>query len=85
MKWAQTLVLYFYGGPENTGQLYVQANNGTKVNFNGSADAMTTEGWTQWNIDLASLGVNLQSVTQLSIGVQGGSGMVLIDDILLYP
>ncbi|NQV33333.1 MAG: discoidin domain-containing protein [Phycisphaeraceae bacterium] len=82
---AQTLVLYFYGAPENTGQLYVQVNNGTKVTYDGSADAMTTADWTQWNIDLASLGVNLQSVTQLSIGAQGGSGMVLIDDILLYP
>jgi len=82
---AQTLALYFYGAPENTGLLYVQVNNGTKVTYDGSADAMTTADWTQWNIDLASLGVNLQSVTQLSIGAQGGSGMVLIDDILLYP
>ena len=76
--------VHFYGAPENTGQLYVQVNNGAKVTYDGSADAMTTPEWTQWNIDLASLGVNLQSVTQLSIGVQGGSGMVLIDDILLY-
>ncbi|MCP4453172.1 MAG: hypothetical protein GY809_17055, partial [Planctomycetes bacterium] len=82
---AQTLALYFYGAPDNTGQLFVQVNNGPKVTYDGSADAMATEAWTQWNIDLASLGINLQSVTQMSIGVQGGSGMVLIDDILLQP
>lgn len=81
---AQVMVLYFYGAPENTGQLFVQANNGPKVTYTGSADAMITEEWTQWNIDLASLGGNLQSVTKMSIGVQGGSGMVLIDDIQLY-
>ncbi len=80
----QTLVLYFYGAPENTGQLYVQVNNGTQVMYDGSADAMSTPYWTQWNIDLVSLGANLQAVTQLSIGVQGGSGLVIIDDIRLY-
>jgi len=81
---AATMVLHFYGATQNTGQLYVQVNNGAKVTYNGSASAMTTPYWTQWNIDLASLGVNLQSVTQLSIGVQGGSGLVYIDDIRLY-
>jgi len=81
---AQTLVLYFYGAPENTGQLYIQINKGTKINYDGSASAITTDVWTQWNIDLTSLGADSQNVTQFSIGVQGGSGMVLIDDILLY-
>jgi hypothetical protein len=81
---AQTLVLYFYGAPDNTGQLFVQVDSGPMITYEGSAGDMAAEVWTPWHIDLASLGVNLQSVTQLSIGVQGGSGMVLIDDILLY-
>ncbi|MCF7975349.1 MAG: discoidin domain-containing protein [Phycisphaerae bacterium] len=81
---AQTLVLYLYGDPGNTGQPFVQVNNGAKVSYDGPASAMTTDAWTQWHVDLASLGANLQNVTQLSIGVQGGSGMILIDDIRLY-
>lgn len=80
---AQTLVLYFHGDPGNTGQLYVEVN-GSQVAYDGPADAISTEGWTQWNIDLASLGVNLQSVTELRIGAGGGSGIVYIDDIRLY-
>ena len=48
------------------------------------AGDMAAEAWTSWSIDLSSLGGDSQRVTQLSLGVQGGSGMVLIDDILLY-
>jgi hypothetical protein len=81
---AQTLVVNFYGDPGNTGQLYVKVNNGSTVTYNGQASAMTTPYWTQWNINLTSLGVNLQSVTQLSFGVASGSGLVYIDDISLY-
>ena len=80
---AKTLVVHFYGDPENTGQLYVQVNNGTKVMYDGSATALATPYWTQWNIDLASMG-NVQNVSQLSIGLEGGSGLVYIDDIRLY-
>ncbi|MCF7974146.1 MAG: discoidin domain-containing protein [Phycisphaerae bacterium] len=81
---AQILVLHFFGDPGNTGQLYLKVNSGSQVVYDGSTSAISTPEWTQWNIDLASLGVNLQSVTQLSIGAQGGSGMVYIDDIQLY-
>ena len=81
---AQTMVLHFFGDSGNTGQLYVQVNSGPKVNYEGPANAISTPYWTQWNIDLASLGTTLESVTQLSIGVQGGSGVVYIDDIRLY-
>jgi len=81
----KTLVLYFYGDPDNgAGQLYVKIN-GTKVDFKGNAAALTTASWSQWTIDLASLG-GLQSVRTLSIGVSGsGKGTLYIDDILLYP
>ncbi len=81
---AQTLVVHFFGNPGNTGQLYVEVNKGAKVPYDGPAGAMTKPYWTQWNIDLSSLAGNLQAVTQLSLGVQGGSGVVYIDDILLY-
>src|SRR3989304_1590129 len=81
----KTLVLYFHGASDNAaGQLYVKINN-NKVVYNGKADALTTSLWRQWNIDLASVGGNLRSVTSLAIGVSGtGKGMVYIDDIRLY-
>ncbi|MHC4171436.1 MAG: discoidin domain-containing protein [Planctomycetota bacterium] len=80
---AATLVLYFYGEPSNTGgQLYVKIN-GTKVIHTG---AIAQPYWKQWNIDLVSVGADLQNVTSMSIGVDGAgsSGLLYIDDILLY-
>ncbi|MCF7975054.1 MAG: hypothetical protein K9N55_14660, partial [Phycisphaerae bacterium] len=81
---AQTLVVYFYGAPDNTGQLYVQVNNGPKVTYTGQANAITMSNWTQWNVDLGFLGANMASVTQLNVGVQDGSGLIYLDDIRLY-
>ncbi|UCC98982.1 MAG: hypothetical protein JSW66_03670, partial [Phycisphaerales bacterium] len=85
-NWTQhavtTLVIWFQGNMGNTGQLYVKVN-GAKVACPG--DAADTR-WKQWNIDLASLGVNLQSVTTLAVGVDGSGagGTLYIDDIRLY-
>jgi hypothetical protein len=81
----QTLVLYFHGTDGNTGQLYVKAN-GTKVVYGGDAADTAKPQWQQWNIDLASLGVNLQNITKLSIGIDGNgaSGTLYVDDIRLY-
>ncbi len=82
----QTLVLYFHGSPENTGQLYVKVN-GSKKDYKGNVGDIQRVQWKQWNIDLASLGVNLQNVTTLSIGIDGNgaSGTLYFDDIRLYP
>jgi len=80
----KTLVLYFYGDPDNgPGQLYVKINN-TRVNYDGSAEALTRAVWKQWNIDLTSLS-GLQAVQSLTIGVSGSvKGKLLIDDIRIY-
>ena len=80
-----TLVLYFHGTEGNTGQLYVKVN-GSKVVYGGDAADAAKPQWKQWNIDLASLGVNLQSITKLSIGIDGigASGTLYFDDIRLY-
>ncbi len=90
IRGAQTLVLWFYGNPDNsvTEQMYVSIN-GTKAAYTGDYDNLTRQRWTQWNIDLASLGVNQSNVSTFSIGFErtgatGGSGIVLIDDIRLY-
>jgi len=82
---ATTLVLYFYGTEGNTGQLYVKVN-GSKVVYGGDAADIAKQQWTQWSIDLASLGVDLQNITTLSIGIDGisASGVLYADDIRLY-
>ena len=96
----KVLSLYFHGDPCNVvEQMYVKVN-GSKVVYDGdSTDIKPTDIkhieralWKRWNIDLASLGVSLQSVTELAIGfgdetnlTAGGSGVVYFDDIRLYP
>ena len=84
------LVLWFHGGPTNatTERMYVKIN-GVKVTYPGPAVDIARLRWSQWNIDLAALGVNLANVTQFAIGFErtgatGGAGTVLIDEIRLY-
>ncbi|MFC1634275.1 LamG-like jellyroll fold domain-containing protein [Planctomycetota bacterium] len=82
---AATFELYFHGAEGNTGQLYVKVD-GSKMAYNGDADDIAKVEWKQWNIDLASLGVNLQNVTKLAIGIDGNGagGTLYVDDIGLY-
>ncbi len=83
----QTLSLWFRGDTANVpGQLYAKIN-GVKVLYDGDASNLKGEAWQAWNIDLASAGANLQSVTRLAIGVEtkGATGTLLLDDIRLYP
>jgi len=81
----QILVLFFHGTVGNTGQLYVKVN-GSKVAYDGDAADIEQEQWNRWEIDLASLGVNLQNVTTLTIGIDGNdaNGTLYFDDIGLY-
>jgi hypothetical protein len=82
---ATTLVVYFYGASGNTGQLYLKIN-GTKVAYDGNPANLALAAWQVWNIDLASSGASLQSVTKLAVGVDGNgaSGTLYFDDIGLY-
>jgi hypothetical protein len=82
---AATFVLYFHGAEGNTGQLYVKID-GSKVVYDGDAGEIAKVEWKQWNIDLALLGVNLQNVTKLAIGIDGNGagGTLYVDDIGLY-
>ena len=82
---AAVFVLYFHGTEGNTGQLYVKID-GSKVVYNGDTGDIAKVEWKQWNIDLASLGVNLQNVTKLAIGIDGNGagGTLYVDDIGLY-
>lgn len=78
----RTLILHFRGVEGNSGQLYVQINN-TKILYPGNAADLATEAWTPWEIDLASSGASLGSVSTLSIGIQGSGarGLLYLDDI----
>jgi hypothetical protein len=79
------LVLFFGGDSANTaGQLYLKIND-KQVTYTGGTAALTTGLWKQWNVDLASVGTNLEAVKTLSIGVSGsGKGILRVDDIRLY-
>ena len=76
---AITLSIPFRGQAGNTGTLYAKIN-GTKVVYAGN---LAVNGWLAFNIDLT--GLDVQSVTELAIGVDGSSasGMLLIDDVTL--
>ncbi|UCD53182.1 MAG: discoidin domain-containing protein [Phycisphaerales bacterium] len=82
----ESLSLYLRGATTNNGgQLYVTIN-GTKVPYDGDASDINRAVWQPWNIDLAALGMNLQNVTTLIIGIEGAGaqGILYIDDIRLY-
>jgi hypothetical protein len=77
----KSLSLYFYGSSTNTaGQLYVKVNN-TKFEYKGSAADIQTDQWFPFTVNLAGV----TTVNTLTIGVAGGTGMLLVDDIRLYP
>jgi hypothetical protein len=77
----KSLSLYFHGSSTNTaGQLYVKVNN-TKFEYKGAATDITTNQWFPFTVDLAGV----TTVNSLTIGVAGGSGLLLVDDIRLSP
>ena len=81
----QSLSLMFSGTPGNTGQLYCKIGN-TKILYDGDGAMIGLTAWSAWNIDLSTIGGNLASVRELAIGVEGGgSGVLYIDSIRLYP
>jgi hypothetical protein len=82
---AQSLSIMFAGASGNTGQLYCKIGN-TKLVYDGDAATIGIAAWSAWNIDLSTVGGNLSSVRELAIGVDGGgSGILYIDSIRLYP
>ena len=76
-----TLVFFVRGDQENeAGDLYVKINN-SKVPCTAN---LTVALWTQVNVDLEASGANLSKVQSLTIGVEGGEGVMLVDTIRLY-
>jgi len=79
------LALWFAGDPANTGtDLYVKINT-TKISYDGPADSLMLPTWQMWYIDLQGVGANLSNVSQLTIGLSSGQGVIFVDDIMLSP
>ncbi|MHC4433835.1 MAG: hypothetical protein ACYTBS_18490, partial [Planctomycetota bacterium] len=79
------LSIWFHGDSGNVpGQLYVKVN-GLQVLYDGEAADLTKPVWQRWDVDLASFGGSLQSVTRIALGVQGSgaTGKLIFDDITL--
>jgi hypothetical protein len=77
----KSLSIMFYGAVDNTGQLYCKIDN-VKVVFDGDPDAIASETWVRWDIDLTAVATNVARVRSLAIGIDGGgSGLLYVDDI----
>jgi len=91
----EVLSLWFRGDSANAPEPMYVVLNGSAAVTHDNPNAAQIDTWTQWNIDLqafADQGVNLANVNTITIGfgnrsnpVTGGSGMILFDDIRLYP
>jgi hypothetical protein len=83
---AKTLSIAFNGQAGNTGTLFILINN-AKVTYQRDNGNISRGAWQAWNIDLATVNTTLSNVTKLTLGVEGtgAAGMILFDDIRLYP
>jgi hypothetical protein len=83
---AKTLSIVFNGQAGNTGTLFIMINN-AKVTYQRDNGNISRGAWQAWNIDLATVNTTLSNVTRLTLGVEGAgtAGMILFDDIRLYP
>ncbi len=90
-----SLSLWFRGASTNAAEKMYVALNGTAVVYNSDTNATQKSSWTHWIIPLqqfADQGVNLTSVTSITIGLgtkgntttAGGTGKMYFDDIRLY-
>jgi len=91
IKGVDTLTIWYRGNATNSAEtMYVMLNGSANVD-NDNPDAALAAGWTEWSIPLqafADQGVNLANVNSITIGLKsgsGGSGMIFVDDVRLYP
>jgi hypothetical protein len=91
VKGVDTLTIWYIGSSDNAAETMYVTLNGSATVDNENPDAALAAVWTEWNIPLqafADQGVNLSNVTSIIIGlrsVTGGTGILYIDDVRLYP
>jgi hypothetical protein len=80
----KSLLIWFYGDADNdAAQMYVKID-GVKVLYDGDAANLAATSWQTWTVDLT--GMDVGNVRELAIGIEGGgTGMILVDDVLLSP
>jgi len=89
------LTIWFKGDTANAAESMYVALDGNAIVTHDNPAAVQSSVWNQWDINLqafADQGVNLANVNTISLGFgnknnpqAGGSGMVFVDDIRLYP
>ena len=91
VKGVDTLTIWYIGDAANSAEtMYVMLNGSANVDNDNPAAAQAA-GWTEWNVPLqafADQGVNLANVNSITLGLKsgtGGSGMIFVDDVRLYP
>jgi hypothetical protein len=78
-----SLSLMFYGEATNApGQMVIKANDQEIAAYPNPSD-LTRPEWQNWTVELPATA--LGKIDTLAIGIKGGTGMVLIDAIRLYP
>jgi hypothetical protein len=76
------LILWFCGNSDNAEARMYVVIDGAKVAYDGDAGDLLRTPWQMWYVDLT--GLNVTSVAELTIGLEGvGSGLLFIDDIML--
>ncbi|MBN1361866.1 MAG: discoidin domain-containing protein [Sedimentisphaerales bacterium] len=96
---ATTLVLYFYGSPDNDAsepmwiRLTDQSGQTGQVTYGTGAGEdpanQATAAWSEWSIPLAGFGVDLTQITAITIGFGDAgprsAGLMRFDDLRLIP
>jgi hypothetical protein len=91
IKGVDTLTIWYRGAATNSAETMYVTLNGSATVDNDNPGAALSPRWTEWNIPLqafADQGINLTSVTSITLGLRsgtGGAGMLYFDDIRLYP
>lgn len=88
-------IWYIRGSTGNDVETMYVVLNDTAVVNNDNPNASAATNWSQWNIDLQTFtdqGLDLANVSTITLGfgnrnnpVAGGTGLVIFDDIRLYP
>jgi hypothetical protein len=88
-------IWYIRGSTGNDVETMYVVLNGTAEVINDNPNASAATNWSEWNIDLqafADQGVDLTNINTITLGfgnrnnpVAGGTGLVIFDDIRLYP